>query len=256
MHQWKVDFIMKIGMTSLTLKSYKIEDVIKYAKTAGLEGIEWGESENHMPLCDSKRAELIKKLSKDWDIEIFSYGSYCAMQNKECCDMTLETAIMLGAPIIRVWAGRVSPEDVSKEEYDNIISCTRYMANKAFKYNIKIGFEYHRGTLTQESASAVQLIKHIDMKNVGLYWQPFSNLTVEENFSSLKEVQPYLIGNLHIHNHNEKYGYQPLADINSDLRKFFGDIKDSSYNLLIEFVCNSCVENLMNDARLLRTILK
>ena len=65
---------MKIGMTSLTLRSECVENVIKYAKVAGIEGIEWGVSDLHMPICDKEQAEKIKALSKEIGIEIFSLG--------------------------------------------------------------------------------------------------------------------------------------------------------------------------------------
>ena len=89
---------MKFGMTSLTLKNESVEDVIRIVKEAGLEGIEWGVSDGHMPLCDAERAALIRKLSEENGIEIFSLGSYCYMETKEECDQALETAILLGHP--------------------------------------------------------------------------------------------------------------------------------------------------------------
>jgi len=33
---------VRIGMTSLTLRNQCVEDVIKVARAAGVEGIEWG----------------------------------------------------------------------------------------------------------------------------------------------------------------------------------------------------------------------
>jgi len=86
---------MKIGMTSLTLRNEIVENVIKYAKEAGLSGIEWGVSDLHMPLCDKAQAEKIKKLSAQNGLEIFSLGSYCRMLDKEDCEKAVETAAIL-----------------------------------------------------------------------------------------------------------------------------------------------------------------
>ena len=41
---------MKLGMTSLTLGKFEPEIVAEYAAKAGLNGIEWGVSDLHMPL--------------------------------------------------------------------------------------------------------------------------------------------------------------------------------------------------------------
>ena len=56
---------MKFGLTSLTLKDHSPAEVIRLAKEAGLDGIEWGVSDEHMPLRSIERAEEIRKLSKE-----------------------------------------------------------------------------------------------------------------------------------------------------------------------------------------------
>jgi len=242
---------MKIGMTSLTLREEPVENVIKYAKEAGISGIEWGVSDLHMPLCDKSQAEKIKKLSEENGIEIFSLGSYCRMLDKEDCDKTLETAVMLSAPIIRLWAGKGPWETTDRETIDKIVENTLYMSEKAKEYGIRLGFEYHTNTLTQGADNAVRFMKEIKDDNVGLYWQPSGNISAEENLAEFKKVMPYLVGNLHVHNHNSQQGYQPLSDIKDNLKLYYNDIKEEDYNLMIEFVKDSSVENLFADAKTL-----
>ena len=241
-------------MTSLTLRNECVENVIKYVKEAGLAGIEWGVSDLHMPLCDSAQAEKIKKLSKENGIEIFSLGSYCRMLDREDCDKTLETAAMLSAPIIRLWAGKAPWEKCEQGTIDEIVSNTLYMSEKAAKVGIRLGFEYHTNTLTEGADNAVKLMELIKDKNVGLYWQPSGNISAEENCKNFNKVKPYLIGNLHVHNHNSVDGYKPLSDIKDNLRLYYGDLKASDYNLMIEFVKDDSVENLMADAKTLLSL--
>ncbi len=242
---------MKIGMTSLTLREEPVENVIKYAKEAGLTGIEWGVSDLHMPLCDNEQAEKIKKLSRENGIEIFSLGSYCRMLDKEDCDKTLETAVMLSAPIIRLWAGKGPWETTDRETIETIVANTLYMSEKAKAHGIRLGFEYHTNTLTQGADNAVRFMKEINDKNVGLYWQPSGNISADENLAEFKKVMPYLIGNLHVHNHNSEQGYQPLSDIKDNLKLYYSDLQEENYNLMIEFVKDSSVENLQADAKTL-----
>lgn len=247
---------MKIGMTSLTLRNENVENVIKYAKEAELSGIEWGVSDLHIPLGNKKQAEKIKKLSSESGIEIFSLGSYCRMLEKEEIDNVVETAVMLEAPIIRVWAGDESPHDDDGEYRQKIADNAKYMSEQTGKYNINIGFEYHIGTLTENAESAVNLIKKIDCCNVGLYWQPSGSLSPQENLKEFISVRPYIIGNLHVHNYSVDKGYQSLESISENLKLYYGDIKDMPYNLLIEFVKDSTPQNIKADADTLRKVLK
>lgn len=243
-------------MTSLTLRNESVENVIKYAKEAGLSGIEWGVSDLHMPLCDKAQAEKIKKLSQESGMEIFSLGSYCRMLDKEDCEKTIETAVMLSAPIIRVWAGNSNWAETDNENIENIIQNTIHMSRIATEEGIRIGFEYHTNTLTEGADNAVKLMEIVADKNVGLYWQPSGNISPQENCENFKKVMPYLVGNLHVHNHNSVEGYQLLSKIEDNLHMYYDNLVSEPYNLMIEFVKDSSTDNLFADARTLIKCLK
>ncbi|MBR1969786.1 MAG: sugar phosphate isomerase/epimerase [Clostridia bacterium] len=246
---------MKLGMTSLTLRECEIENVIKHAKEAGLKGIEWGVCEKHVSLDNNNNVEKIKRLSKESGIEIFSLGSYCYMEKIEECEKNIKTAILLNAPVIRVWAGVKAPSDCDDAYIKTIVSNTRYMADIAKEHGIKIGFEYHNHSLTENAESAINLIKKIDRENVGLYWQPNHILSVMENIKERKAVLPYCVGNLHIQNFTPEEGYKALEEISDALSLYFGDIKNENYNLMIEFVKDNTPENLIKDAKQLKKCL-
>ena len=132
---------MKVGMTSNTFREKTVEEVIKIAKNAEIDGIEWGVTGKH--IIDDSSIEEIKKLSEEYGIEIFSMGSYCCMEDYEHCVKTVSMANLLGAPIIRVWAGEKSPEECDNEYFELIAENTRKMADEAEKYGMTISFEYH-----------------------------------------------------------------------------------------------------------------
>lgn len=247
---------MKIGMTSNTLKDESIKKVFEYAKQAGLDGIEWGVTENHINLDDPATQEKVKKLSQEENIEIFSLGSYTHMTDRAECDKTLDAAIMMGAPIIRLWAGEKSPHKCTAEDIECVVKNTIYMADKAKEHNIKLGFEYHGGSLTETATSAVELMKKINHPNVGLYWQPSGGRSVQENLEDRAMVLPYCIGNIHIQNYVPDKGYGLLDEITDRINLFFDDIKDKDYNIMIEFVKDGAIENLMKDAETLKKIFK
>lgn len=246
---------MKLGMTSLTFGDRKIEDVIMYAKTADIDGIEWGVGENHVHISDKQIIGKIKKLSAENGLEIFSLGSYCEMYDRDECMLTLETAKMLSAPIIRVWAGSKGTDACGSDEYKTIVENTKYMAERARDCKVKIGFEYHGDTLTDTADGAARLIKNIGMKNVGLYWQPDECISREDNIINFNKVKPYLVGNLHVQNYTPQNGYMMLSEIKDDLQTYYGSIRDGKLNLLIEFVKDAALENLISDANILRKII-
>lgn len=245
---------MKIGMTSLTFRNEDIETVFDYAHKAGIEGIEWGVSDKHIAAGDVKRAQKVKKLSEKYKIDIFSLGSYCHMTDFDECVKTLETAHMLTAPIIRLWAGEKASADCDEEYYNIIVENTKKMAELAEKLSIKLCFEYHPNTLTDDPDEAVKLVKKIDKKNVGLYWQPQGYLSFEENLQAYKKVKPYVLKNIHLNNYSQESGYQHLSGIYDSLKDYFEYDKNSDYNFLVEFVKDASVESLIADVNTVRKI--
>ncbi len=245
---------MKPGLTSVTFRGKSIEEVFECASKAGIESIEWGVCDNHIVLGDTERIEKIKELSILHKIGISSLGAYCRMEDMEEAFLNLETAKLLGAPIIRVWAGKKASADCDENYRSLIEKNTAVLAEKAKEYGIKIGFEYHIDSLTDTADSAKKLAEDIAMDNVGLYWQQNSAKSVEENIKDLMLVKPYLVGNIHVHNYTMENGYGPLDDIKENLTKY---IKESPYDstVMIEFVKDGTEENFYKDAKVLRDII-
>lgn len=128
------------------------------------------------------------------------------------CVKTLETAKMLGAPIIRIWAGEKSSCDCDEHYYCVIVENTRKTAQLAENHSIKLCFEYHPNTLTDNPDEAVRLVQKINEKNVGLYWQPQGYLSYEENLTAFKKVKPYVLKNIHLNNYIKEKDYCYLSD--------------------------------------------
>lgn len=242
-------------MTSLTLRNYCIEDVFNYAVKFGISGIEWGISDQHLPLKDKDKAQKILKLSNETKVDTFSLGSYCYMDTIKNCVEAVETASMICAPIIRIWAGKKSPSECTNEYLSSIVDNTIIMADYAKKYNIKLGFEYHHHSLTETPESAIDLIKRVNRNNVGLYWQPKSSLSAQGNLLERNKVLPYCVGNIHIQNYTAAQGYKLLSEIEDNLYSYFSDIKGEKYNVMIEFTRDSSPENLLRDVAALDKIV-
>lgn len=245
---------MKTGMTSLTFRNHSIEDVIRIAKEAGIDGIEWGAKEQHA--VSEENIEKIKRLSKEAGIEIFSLGSYCYMLDLEDCIRTVDMAVKLSAPVIRVWAGQKSPQDCSEEEFNLIVSNTKVMAEYAEKYGIMLGFEFHRNSLTETAEGAVRLIKAVDRDNVKTYWQIDERLDFEQNIRNLKVVTPCLAGVFHVQNSSVEEGRLLLEGIKEKLKVYLAPFLQTDYKVLIEFVKGGLEESFYKDAEVLKRILE
>lgn len=245
---------MKLGMVSVTFRNKDIPTVFEYAKRAGIDGIEWSVGENHILIGDAERTALVKKLSVENGIEIFSLASYCYMYDFIECVKTLETAREMSAPVLRIWAGRRGSDVCSAEEYDLIVENTVKMARLAKVHSITLAFEYHPNTLTDSADGAVELIQRINCDNVGLYWQVRPDISFEENRTAFLKISPYLLGNIHLSNYDEATGYRPLEEILPDLCGYFSDC-DKDYNLMIEFVKDAAFSSLVADVGCVRKVL-
>lgn len=245
---------MKTGLVSVTFSKKSIEEVVKIAKEAHIDGIEWSAKGEHA--VSEVNIDKIKQLSKENGLEIFAFGSYCYMTDLEECMKTVDMGVRLSAPVIRIWPGRKSPTEWTEEEFVQLVENTRSMASYAAKYQVTLAFEYHRKSLTETAESAIRLIKAINRENVKLYWQNSGNIDLKDNLLNLKKITPYLCGHFHIQNNYGNEGNQLLAEIEGDISKYYEPFLQTEYKALIEFVKGGLAESFYDDAETLNRILK
>jgi len=245
---------IKCGMVSVTFRNYKLDEVITAVVRAGLEGIEWG-GDIHIPHGDVKKAVYVSEACFAAGLEIFSYGSYYRAGQGQDFTPILETAVSLGAPNIRIWAGVKGSAD-SKSEYADIITDIQVCADRAAACGLTIAFEYHSGTLTDDPDSAVELIMKANRNNIFLYWQPDQFKSQEYNICALRKVLPYLL-NVHVFtwNNNNKY---PLSEGYNMWMKYIDIIKndDKPHGLFLEFSPDNTESAFLKDAETLKVWTK
>lgn len=244
---------MKIGMVSVTFIKQPIEEVFRIAKNAGIDGIEWSAKGEHA--INEENIDKIKQLSEQEGIGIFSFGSYCYMSDPEECMGVVDKAVRMNAPVIRIWAGKKSPQDCSEEEFEQIVANTKIMADYAAKYNITLAFEYHRKTLTETAESAVRLIKAIKRDNVKLYWQNSGAYNLADNLKNQRAITPYLVGLFHLQNSYGGKGNQLLEEISEDIEHYYKPFMRTDYKVMIEFVKDGLEENFYKDVEAVRNVL-
>lgn len=239
------------GLTSVTFRKLACLEIINLARKVGLSCIEWG-GDVHVPHGDFNRAREVTRMMADNDLKTSSYGSYyyCGIDRKNIAfEKILETAIELKAPLIRVWAGKKGSRESSREERNAVVSDSRRIAGLASAAGIRIGFEFHDGSLNDNADAAKRLIAEIGRPNVGTYWQPpRSGVPLDECLTSLQNVLPWL-QNIHV-SHGNSAGRLPLEDGKEIWRAYLKTTtqKGRRHHALIEFVRNNDPEVLANDA--------
>jgi len=244
--------MIKPGLVSITFRNLSVQEISGLAAKSGLVGIEWG-GDVHVPHGDVGAARKVRKLTVDAGLEVASYGSYYRCDDDISFGDVLKAAVALEAPLIRVWAGTKGSASTTAEERARIVENVRRIADKAAREGVRIAFEYHGKTLTDDVISAAQLLQEVAHTNVYTYWQPLPLHTLDERLSGLERVKPWL-ANLHVFSWTDKGERLPLVEGEELWRRYFSLIRDLPQQryALIEFVKGNEPEQLLDDARTLR----
>lgn len=249
-----------LGLVSVTFRALTPAQVLDAAVAAGLTGIEWG-GDIHVPHGDLATAREVRRRTQDAGLVTASYGSYYKAgpepdpQGEPLFEAVLETAVSLGAPNIRVWAGRSGSTASAPSERRAVVEDLARITGLARSAGIGVSLEFHGGTLTDTAASAVSLMREVGPCAPSLYWQPPASRTVEENLADLKAVSPFL-SNLHVF-HWSGMERRPFAEGVADWTRYLDFAGRSGFAgwLLFEFVRDDDPEQLVRDAQALKRIL-
>lgn len=251
--------MIKSGLVSISFRELSADEVIKATAAAGLKGIEWG-SDVHVPAGDIETAEKVGKLTREAGLEVFAYGSYYrAGENEDPAKdfmPYLQSAVALGAPSIRVWAGAKWSWRADEAYVAKVFKDTQIICDMAAEHGIKICYEYHGWTLTDNRFSALDTLDNIKRDNMYLYWQPNFTLTKEENILALKMVRAKM-NDVHVFNWDECGARYPLAEAKELWKEFVDIIKsdDKDHNLMLEFIPGNTLEQLNADAAILNELI-
>ncbi len=193
--------MLRPGLVSITFRALSPRDLISACVQSQLEGIEWG-ADVHAPPGDLENAREVGQMTRDAGLEVAAYGSYWR------CDETpfepiLEAALALGAPLIRVWAGKVDTRESTLEDWTQISQRLTAATAMARDAGVKVATEFHGGTLTSSGASALRLMQSSQQTQLSTLWQPLRRgpdfeAQIEENVAELHCVAPYL-SNVHVY---------------------------------------------------------
>lgn len=252
--------MLRPGLVSITYRALAPHEIIQLCQQSHLKGIEWG-GDVHVPPGDETLARQIAQATREAGLETVCYGSYyrCCGQGFEA---VLDTALHLGAPVIRVWAGNKGSQQSDTDHFQLIADDLARISSLAAPHGITIATEYHGGTLTDTRESCARLHETASHPNLKTLWQPLrravGDARVEENCDDLQAVLPFL-SNVHVYNWietNEGRKALPLAQDQAWLHyiKILRGIGQSRW-LLLEFVPDNAPEALLDEAKALHALI-
>ena len=248
------------GLVSITFRQLLPAQIIALVQQAGLTGIEWG-GDIHVPHGDFVRAREVRQRTLDAGLTVAAYGSYYKLNKSEAdglrFESVLETAVALGAPTIRVWAGALGSAQADAASRAAVVADAQRIAGLAQAAGVTVSSEYHARSLTDTNTSAQTFLTEIQHPNFFTFWQPHNGAPVETNLTGLRAILPRLTQVHCFHWLPPEHERRPLAEGADVWRQYFAVVKASGRDhcALLEFVAGDEPANFLRDAVTLRQLV-
>lgn len=230
---------MTIGFTSTSFRQIRDkEKIVRIAKEAGVDCIEWGGDVHVKDVSDAKNA---KELCDAYDIGISSFGSYYRIGagNTEEWKNICEISAALDCSSVRVWLGTKGSRKTSEAEYETLVKDACAICETAKKYDLKVCPECHDGTFNDDTDAFLKIRKDVGEDNFKTYFQSrYKRLGYD--LDRIERTLPYM-ESVHIsfsEQQREQFPKHDPAYIDKLLEKLVCSGFDG--NLLIEYTYIFC----------------
>ncbi|MGH3098389.1 MAG: sugar phosphate isomerase/epimerase family protein [Streptosporangiales bacterium] len=245
------------GLCSVTFRALSPERVLEVTRASGLRSIEWG-GDVHVPVGDLDTAARVRALSADAGVEVASYGSYLAPGADDPSHLpdVLRTASALGAPTVRVWAGRCGSADADATARAAVVTGLRSAAQAASAEGLDIALEFHRGTLTDTAGSTARLLDEVGASNVSTYWQPPVAASDADAIDGLATVLDR-VSHVHVFSWDDearRFALHARAGLWQQVVEMLGST-GRRHHLHLEFVADDSPDQFATDAAFLRSLI-
>ena len=249
------------GLVSITFRSLSPKEIVDLVARAGLDSIEWG-GDVHAPHGDMARAREVRQMTLDAGLAVAAYGSYYRVGHGEPVpfERVVESAVALGASLIRVWAGKRGSAEADAAYWTRVVEDSRVIADLAQQAGIVVAYEFHSNTLTDTNESALLLLQTVAHSNVKTYWQPPGDAALHDNLAGLEMILPWLT-NVHVFSWREANGQRERMRLEAkaeEWAQYFAKIATTGrdHHAMIEFVRDDAPENFLKDAVTLKQWLE
>jgi len=247
--------MLKSGLVSISFRTLSVAEVISLATSARLSAIEWG-GDIHVPHGNLACARETVARVRDAGLSVAAYGSYykAAGQDSPSFDKVLETAVALGAPTVRIWAGSKGSADCSAQERGAVIADLLRVTGLAEKAGMGVACENHGHTLTDSTESLKLLLAEAGHPNLRFYWQPLFGPDRTRNLENLQ----VLVGRLaNVHAFYWAPEPKPLEEGRSDWTHYLDAIRQTQQDhfVMLEFVPDHTPASCLREAATLKGLL-
>jgi sugar phosphate isomerase/epimerase len=254
-----VQRMIRPGLVSITFRALSPAEIVALVRSAGLRGIEWG-GDIHVPHGDLASAREVRKRTQDAGLTVAAYGSYYRAAQSEPAGLpfarVLESAVELGAPIIRVWAGAAGSAAASPAGRAEVAADLRRVAALAAVARVGVSLEFHNGTLADTADSTARLLTEVGHANLSTYWQPQLGRDTAASAADLRRLLPRL-SHLHVFHWLTLSDRRPLAEGAAPWREYF-DVAATAAGeryAMLEYVEGDAPANFLRDAATLKSWL-
>ncbi|TDC48934.1 hypothetical protein E1212_19595 [Jiangella ureilytica] len=249
------------GLVSITFRQLGVGEILALLRRTGLEAVEWG-GDVHVPVGDVAAAKRTAAATADHGVRVAAYGSYYRAGDHAPADFdaVLRTAVALGAPRIRIWAGAAGSADLTTQQRAGVVGDVRRITELAAGEGVEIAVEHHPGTLTDTLDSALALYAEVGHPGLRPYWQPRLGLGPAEAVHEAGALLPGLV-TVHVFSWTADGVRLALADGAPLWQPVLGTVAGASAEAgaeryaLLEFVQDDDPEALVRDAVTLRSWL-
>lgn len=251
--------MLQPGLVSVTFRSLSPAEIIALVARAGLVGVEWG-GDIHVPHGDVRRARVVRQQTGDAGLHVAAYGSYYRASLSEAAGpnfaQVLDTALELGAPVIRVWAGAGGSAGVDELGRRQVVEDLNRISELAARAEVGVAAEFHGGTLNDTNASTVQLLSEVPHPNFYSYWQPLLGLDEAACITGLNVIGSRL-SHVHVYHWRDAQERRPLAEGAACWAEYLrvAAAPPGDRYAMLEFVEDDAPENFLRDAAVLKTWL-
>lgn len=285
---------MKIGVFSVSMPDYGIEETVKILHELGYDGVEWRVGEpaperkpynytyenrywtyNKSTLDIARITEIagdVKKICDGYGIEIYSLTTYLTPWDTDRIERVMKAAVIIGCGNIRVFTPNYDGTENYRVLFDRVAEQTKVIEKMAGDYNVKVCYEIHMRNIIPSASAAYRLVSDFDPKYIGVIFDP-GNMVHEgfENYRLGIELLGDYLAYVHIKNAKwemtgkDGHGsdiweprWTPLKKGYADLKKLCGDLRAAGYNgfLSVEDFSNEqeTYEKLKSNLEYLRAI--
>lgn len=250
--------MIRPGICSVTYRDLDPAAVVEVSAQAGLECIEWSGNAHVLP-GDLEGARRARDLTEQAGLAVASYGSYLRFDGSDeegAGSAVIGSALAMGAPRVRVWAGSRDSTDVDAQQRAVLVGRIREFVDRAAADGLEVGLEFHGRTLTDEVSSTERLLTEVDREALRTYWQPHQGMPHDEAVDTLRRVLPQ-VSTIHVFSWWPMAERLPLSERADLWRDVFAVLaaEGSDRDALLEFVPEDDPQILAREAATLRTLI-